>query len=88
MEENFIVLMNEFTAAMKEFNRAVRKASGEIRSLRGKVRHMDADQFNENPEDVVEAFYRNYERIDNIRQACRMAQNNIKRLEKLPYDED
>ena len=88
MAENFIVLMNEFTEKMKEFSRVVRKASREISQLRSKVRQMDADQFNENPEDIVEAFYRNYERIDNLRQACMMAANNIKRLESLPVEEE
>jgi hypothetical protein len=55
--------------------------------LRGKVKVLDAEQFNEPRPEIVEKFYRNYERMDNLRQAIRMCLRNIKRLEDLPVDE-
>lgn len=83
-EEHLVDLINEFMKEMKTLHKALKSANSEIRSLRAKVKNMDAEEFNENPPDVIETFYRNYERVDNIRQGIRILLNNIKRLEDLP----
>ena len=85
-QEHLVDLLNDFMDDMKELQKSLKSANRQIRTLRSKVKNMDADEFNETPPDVVEKFYRNYERIDNMRQGIRILLNNIRRLDDLETD--
>ena len=81
--QDFVSLMNQFVRKMKWLRRRLQEASGDIRNLRSEVKKLDAEQFNERSPELADTFYRNYERIDTIRTALRLAVNNIRRLEDL-----
>lgn len=85
--EKLAEIMNDCVREMGDLRKALQQANRAIRMLRGRVKKLDAEFFNEPRAHDVEAFCRNYERIDNLRQAIRLALHNIRRLESIGADQ-
>ncbi|HOX36551.1 MAG TPA: hypothetical protein PL033_01065 [Candidatus Brocadiia bacterium] len=70
--------MEQFIA---DFQKRIKGDISTIRDLKVLLKDLDAEEFNESDRDLVCKLERNFERIDNIRGALRMAERSALNFE-------